>query len=242
MERQSIQALRKDLRALQRKKRREDAAQRRQHITPNTDLQMRAVLVLLLSGCAELAAKWAQHEQHRRPWHTFGMHLAVSAALVVAWAGQWAAHALVLDAVQNLQHPWRAAADIFLMESLLAERIQQTSASGQTMSTACAWASYLRYWSYRPQTPAQQAWLNMLDTTPHKRHKYLWRFRRRWGLSSGAPVVRPGLSMTLLRDRACVPTKTLRSRIIRKGFNSIKLLVHSSSRKGPSHSNHLSLQ
>ena len=211
MEHQDIQTLRKELKALQRQKRRADAAQRRQHITPNIDLQMRAVLVLLLSGCAELAAKWAQHEQHKRPWHTFGAHLAVSAALVVAWAGQWAAHALLVDAVHDLQHPWRAAADIFLMESLLADRIQQMSASGQTMSSACAWESYLRYWSYRPQTPAQQAWLNMLDSTPRKRTKYLWRFRRRWGLSSGAPIVRPGLSMTLLRERACMPTQLIMS-------------------------------
>ena len=197
-----MKALRKELRALTRKKHKVDLAQRRQHILPGIDLQMRAVLVFLLSASAELACTWAEQEQHRRPWHTFGMHVAVNVGMVGAWANQWATHAMVLAAVQNLEHPWRAAADVFLMESLLADRIRQMSASGLVMSSTCAWAAYLRYWSYRPQTPKQQAWLSTLQGTPRRRDRYLLRFRVRWKLNCGAPDLRPGLGMALLRERA----------------------------------------
>lgn len=202
MEATSLKTLRKELKALLRQKRKTELAQQRQHMLPSIDLQMRAVLIFLLSGSAELARVWAEQEQHKRPWHTFGVHVAVNAALVASWASQWAAHALVLAAMQDLQHPWRAAADVFLMESLLAERITQMSASGLAMSSTCAWTTLLRYWSHRPQTRRQQVWLSMLDSTPRKRHKYLWRFRKRWRLHCGVPRVRPGLSMTLLLDRA----------------------------------------
>ena len=203
-----MKTLRKQLKALMRKKRKVDLAQQRQHILPSIDLQMRAVLIFLLSASAELACTWARQEQHKRPWHTFGMHVAVNVALVGAWANQWATHAMVLDAVQNLGHPWRAAADIFLMESLLADRIRQMSVSGLAMSSACAWAAYLRYWSYRPQTPKQQAWLTTLQSTPRRRDRYLCRFRKRWGLNCGAPDLRPGLSMALLRERAAFARPT----------------------------------
>ena len=202
MEATDVKTLRKQLKALMRKKRKVDLAQQRQHILPSIDLQMRAVLIFLLSASAELACTWATQEQHKRPWHTFGMHVAVNVALIGVWANQWATHAMVLNAVQNLEHPWRAAADIFLMESLLADRIRQMSVSGLAMSSACAWAAYLRYWSYRPQTPKQQAWLTTLQSTPRRRDRYLCRFRKRWGLNCGAPDLRPGLGMALLRERA----------------------------------------
>ena len=204
MEATDVKTLRKQLKALMRKKRKVDLAQQRQHILPSIDLQMRAVLIFLLSASAELACTWATQEQHKRPWHTFGMHVAVNVALIGVWANQWATHAMVLNAVQNLEHPWRAAADIFLMESLLADRIRQMSVSGLAMSSACAWAAYLRYWSYRPQTPKQQAWLTTLQSTPRRRDRYLCRFRKRWGLNCGAPDLRPGLSMALLRERAAL--------------------------------------
>lgn len=213
MEGADVQSLRKELKALLRKKRATELAQRRQHVLPSVDLQMRAVVVFLLSGSAELACSWAKQEQHTRPWHTFRLHVAVSAALVAAWAGQWGSHALVLAAIQNLQHPWRAAADVFLMESLLAERITQMSASGLAMSSACAWSAYMRYWSHRPKTLQQQAWLTELDNKPCKRAKYLWRFRKRWSLHFGVPKPRPGLSMTLLRDRV-FSTKYMRQVIL----------------------------
>lgn len=202
MDATSVTALRKELKALLRQKKKAELMQRRQNILPNIDLQMRAVLVFLLSGSAELARAWAAQEQQRRPWHTRCAHVTLNVALVGAWATQWATHALVVAAVQDMQHPWRTAADRFLMESLLVDRIAQMSASGLAMSSACAWEAYVRYWSYRPKTHEQQAWLRKLDSTPHKRQKYLWRLRRRWGIQCGAPDARPGLSMTLLRDRA----------------------------------------
>ena len=140
----NVQALRKELKALVRQKRKAEQEQRRQHVLPSIDLQTRAVLVLVLSGSADLARTWGQQEQRKRPWHSFTVHVAVTAALVAAWASQWAAHAIVLAAVQDLGHPWRAAADVFLMESLLADRIKPMNASGLAMSSTCAWTSYLR--------------------------------------------------------------------------------------------------
>ena len=201
MDGKSMTSLRKELKALLRLKRKTEQAQRRQHTMPSIDMQMRTVLVFLLSGSAELARAWAAQEQQRRPWHRLRFHVAVNAAMVGTWANQWAAHATVVDAVQDMQHPWRTAADVFLMESLLVERIAQMSASGLAMSAASAWETYLRYWSYRPQTNKQRAWLHAVDSTPRKRVKYLWRLRRRWGIQCGVPVARPGLSMDLLRNR-----------------------------------------
>ena len=202
MDATGIAALRRELKALLRQKKKAEQMQRRLNILPNIDLQMRAVVIFLLSGSAELARVWAAQEQQRRPWHRSGTHVALNAALISSWANQWAAHALVIAAVQDMRHPWRTTADRFLMESLLVDRIANMSASGLAMSSACAWEAYMRYWSYRPKTHEQQAWLCKLDSTPRKRQKYLWRLRRRWGIQCGAPVARPGLSMALLRDRA----------------------------------------
>ena len=207
MDATDVRALRKELKALLRRKQKAELVQRRQFILPGVDLQMRAVLILLLSGSAELARAWAAQEQQRRPWHTRSTHVDVNVALISTWATQWGSHGLVVAAVEDLQHPWRTAADRFLMESLLVDRISDMSTSGLALSSACAWDAYMRLWSYRPQSPQQHTWLCKLDSTPRMRKKYLWQLRRRWGIQCGIPNLRPGLSMTLLRDRVC-PNKT----------------------------------
>ena len=203
MDAADVRALRKELKALVRRKQKAELVQRRQFILPGVDLQMRAVLIFLLSGSAELASAWAAQEQQRRPWHTRSTHVDVNVALISAWATQWGSHGLVVAAVENLEHPWRIAADRFLMESLLVDRISDMSTSGLAMSSACAWDTYMRLWSYRPQSPQQHAWPGKLDSTSRMKKKYLWQLRRRWGIQCGIPNLRPGLSMTLLRDRVC---------------------------------------
>ena len=55
MDATDVRALRKELKALLRRKQKAELVQRRQFILPGVDLQMRAVLILLLSGSAELA-------------------------------------------------------------------------------------------------------------------------------------------------------------------------------------------
>ena len=197
-----IKGLRKQLKTLQREKLALEREQSRQQVPATLALQMQAVLILLLSGSAALACTWVEQQQRARPYHTHKTYAAVTATMVEAWCRQWAAHGLVAAAMQDLSHPWRAAVDMFLVESLLAERIARMTASGMAVSAACVWESFQRYWSFRPQTPRQQAWLASMEGKANCRAKYLWRFRRRWGLQLGLPAVRPGLSVALLQDRA----------------------------------------
>jgi hypothetical protein len=197
----NLRALRTEMQQLQRRVR---AHERREAATlhsPGVVLQMKAVLVFLLSGSAGLACTWVTRRQHERFMSTLVPPVQVTTPMLETWREQWGSHGALAAPLCSLEHPWRMEVDRFLMESLVVERIAAMNASGVSVPPDQVWEMTVRMWMHRPRTAQDDRWLQKLGSDRKARAMHLWHFRRRWGLRSGLMPRRDGLSQDMFLQR-----------------------------------------
>ena len=89
---------------------------------------------------------------------------------------------MVLSAVQCMDHPWRVAADTWLVESLVYEDVLSTNKRGLVVPSDDMARWYQRKWSWRPISVATNTQLDRMRTDPAYARLWAGRFRKRWNL------------------------------------------------------------
>ena len=161
---------------------------------PSELTQFIGTVIFRLCGDANLAATWAR-QRLRKGWRNGCLVPAAVLPLdIAAWERQHGTHPEVVAALSNLNHKWRIAADMWLVESLVAEDIEKQNSKGIAVAPTEALLSYMRKWAHRPASTITQAILTNLRNSTDK--QALWRrcFRRRWTLEWGRLHHHRGLS------------------------------------------------
>ena len=140
-------------------------------------LKIRAVAVLIwfLSSCPWLAVVYLQQRSLPNFDVTVEMaSLELAALTMLDWFKDDGVRALVMAAVQSLDHPIRERADAFLMHTCLVGIIVEQNQRGLTVDLPQAVQTYLRLWTHRP----------MSDRTARKLRRLVWHrnSRRRFGV------------------------------------------------------------
>ena len=194
-----------DLRAALQKLERRRRAQEKQATAlrlPGEIAQLKTVLIALISNEVTLARAWVGQAQRFCLGRSISAQVDVSPSEVSEWVKRWSGHPEVKAALADLSHPWREAADRFLMESLVVDRIRAANTSGVSVPSSEVWAMLQRMWAMRPQSAKTKAWLLTLAGSSVSRRSYLQKLRRRWLLTSGVLERRPGLSVCNLKHKA----------------------------------------
>ena len=120
---------------------------------PGARTEAVALLIWFLSGSPSLATVYLQSRAVLRLDITAQMLTSTEAALtLLGWFKNDKVRALVLAAVDSLDHPVRHRADVFLMQTCLVELIITQNHKGLTVDLPQAIQAYLRLWSYRPMS------------------------------------------------------------------------------------------
>ena len=110
-------------------------------------------MIWFLSTSPSLAIVYLQSRSIFRADVTAEMLTSTQAALtLLEWFKEEKVRALVIAAVDSLEHPVRHRADVFLMQTRLVELIVTQNQKGLTMDLPQAIQTYLRLWSHRPMS------------------------------------------------------------------------------------------
>ena len=142
---------------------------------PSLQVRAVAVLVWFLSSCPWLAVVYLQQRNLENFDVSGEMATMERAALVMLdWFKVASLRALVLLALDSLDHPIRRRADVFLVQTCLVNFIVIQNQRGLTVDLPQAVEAYLRLWSYRP----------MADHTAQQLRRLVWHrnSRRRFGV------------------------------------------------------------
>ena len=195
---EQLQTLRKELRALKRKRKRLDITTT---WTPIQSMKRLGVLILRLTNDPKWTIIYVKSWQARNFQRTLSLPGAITDVTVQAWS-----HALRDDTeletmMTDLAHPGRMRVDRFLMESIVFEDIVQQSAKDITVPSSIVVAKYLRTWSLRPRCPAIDAHIEKLRISAKARRVWGRAFRRRWGLAWGAREANHGIGPAELKRK-----------------------------------------
>ena len=187
---EQLQTLRKELRALKRKRKRSDVTTM---WTPMQSVKRLGVLIFRLTN----VKSW----QARKFRRTLSMPGAITDATVLAWS-----HALRDDTelhtmMTDLTHAGRMRVDRFLMESIVFEDIVQQSAKDMTVPSSIVVAKYLRTWSLRPRCSAIDDHMEKLRISAKARRIWGRALRRRWGLAWGVREANHGIGPAELKRK-----------------------------------------
>ena len=136
-------------------------------------MRISALLVWFLSSSIDLAMLFLQHcacDEAREVG--FFSHRSVAALTMLDWLLQDQTYRHVLTAVDFVGDQYRQLADVFLMDSLVAEYIVRRNAHGVTVDLAQSILVLLRLWSHRPRSARVTRWLQRLLWHRHTRRRY----------------------------------------------------------------------
>ena len=193
-----------DLRASLRKLARARRAHKKQLSAvrlPGEVVQLKAVLIALICDDTELACSWAAQAQRFTFGRGVSQQASISSTIIREWMQRWSGHPEVLASLANLNHPWREAADRWLIESLAMDHIEKANASGITVPGTEVWAMLQRMWALRPVSASTKVWLAKLAGEAASRKSYLQKMRQRWNVHSSVLANRPGLSQPMLQTK-----------------------------------------
>ena len=151
---------------------------------------------------AALACKWAQRRQDRRRRHDGLWPSVITAVQVQMWYHQYGQHPAVVAALASFDDCRRQEADTFLVESLVAEEIEEQNAKGLSMSPRFVVASLIRKWRFRPRSVTTTRWLETMATDVEKQVAWRRSFRNRWNLEWGRLPDTRSLNAEEIRMRA----------------------------------------
>ena len=200
---EEVRRVREALRSLQRTARR----WRSSHNTiqqPTLRMQYIAVVVYRLCQDAALAVFWCHRQLECSRRHMLRSLRRVAVTDIQCWTTQLGWHPEVEKAMQDLSHPWRHQADVFLMESLVADDVRQANSQGMQLGSQLLLESLLRKWRLRPRSPAIDQWLAGLVADEVKQRNWRRRFRKRWDLRWGQLGCHRTLSCHEIRSRAAI--------------------------------------
>lgn len=198
-----LKTLRAELRAMQKKAWRE-RQQSRVVLGPTVLLALRAVLMFQLCGDLRWPMLWSiWFQQRQRSLYSVSSRL-ITAQVIQSWVTMYQDHEMLVPARAQLDHPWRIAADTFLIESLVYEDVLNSNARGLVVPSSALVAWYARKWSQRPRCSATDAHLLRMDQTPATGRSWAFRFRQRWKLLWGEMSKTRDLSRDEIRDRAAI--------------------------------------
>ena len=151
-------------------------------LEPTTPVKLTTVVIYSLCQDAPLACVWAQRKQDARRRHDGLWPITVTPLLVQTWHTAYGQHPRVAAALASFADDLRKTADEFLMESLLAEEVEEQNRKGLTMCPRLLFESFVRKWRLRPRCPATERWLCQLQEDVNMQASWRRSFKRRWGL------------------------------------------------------------
>ena len=151
-------------------------------LEPTTAVKLTTVVIYSLCEDASLACVWAQRKQNARRRHDGLWPVTITPPLVQTWHTTYGQHPRVAAAMASFADDLRMAADEFLMESLLAEEVEEQNRKGVTMCPRLMTESFVRKWTLRPRSPATDRWLCLLQQDVNMQANWRRGFKRRWGL------------------------------------------------------------
>ena len=149
-----------------------------------TDHDMRmAVVMMHLCGRRDIVLHWVRllHLQQWR-WRPGLAHL-VTAEVLQMWCERFAKDPIVLKRLANPHACVRGAVHIFLVQSVLAERVQDFVRAGMLVPPSFVLGKYVAMLSMLPSCSAMDVHRNSLECRVHAAKKWSRRFREDWGLS-----------------------------------------------------------
>lgn len=194
----AVTELRQTLKALKRRK--ERLAKTVVSVVPD-HVQRMAVLIQMLSDDSRWAIAWVQKWQVQHYLVTFGTPVLPTHALILAWVEKHKTDADLLSILANIEHPKRIEADIFLIETLLFEFVQENSRKGISIPSSALVTRYLKLWSYRPVSTVVNTRLIELEQSSRHRKEWCRRFRKRWCILWGSIAVEKPQSHALLQKK-----------------------------------------
>ena len=176
-----LKTLRLQLKAMERQARR--AHRSTNHVlTPTTMLKLRVVLLFALCGTMQWAMLWAMWFRRKQQSKYGTWQQPLSEMMITAWTTEYQEHPLVLSSIQRMDHPWRVAADTWLVESLVYEDVLSTNKRGLVVPSDDMARWYQRKWALRPCSAATNTHLDRMRRDPRYARLRAGRFRRRWNL------------------------------------------------------------
>jgi len=172
-------------------------------LEPTTEVKHVTVLIYWLCQDARLAAVWAQRQQDARRRHDGLWPATVTPLHVGAWFQEYGDDPQVTTAMSSFSNRNRLKADVFLMESLVAEEIEEQNRKGLAMCPRMMMESYLRKWRARPRAETTEQWLVALQEDINLQNNWRKGFKRRWNLQ-----------WSNLPDAKCLGTKEIVSRTV----------------------------
>ena len=113
-------------------------------LEPTTPVKLTTVVIYSLCQDAPLACVWAQRKQYARRRHDGLWPITVTPLLVHSWHTAYGQHPRVAAALASFADDLRKTADEFLMESLLAEEVEEQNRKGLTMCPRLLFESFVR--------------------------------------------------------------------------------------------------
>ena len=150
-----VKPLRRQLRNLTRQRRRHQAAVA-QVWTPIEHVQMKAVVMFLLTGEPRWPIFFVKRWQWRHVNRVIAMLTQINEAVLQEWHMTYGGHDRVQHMLQHLDDADRVAIDVFLIQSLIYEEIETNNNKGPSVPASSVVASFIRKCRFRPEVAAVQ--------------------------------------------------------------------------------------
>ena len=176
-----------------------------------TDHEMKvAVVMRLLCGRSDIVLHWVKLQQLQKwRWRPGVAHI-VTEDVLQQWCERFGTDSVVVRCLSNPAACVRGAVHIFLVQSVLAERVQELTRAGLLVPPAFVLGKYVAMLSMLPQCPAVTAHRSSMENHAHAAKKWSRRFRQDWSLSWGCPSLPHGVSEQAAARRAAVFIRWIR--------------------------------
>ena len=160
-----------------------------------TDHEMRvAVIVLRLRRRRDIVLHWVRLLQLQKwRWRRGLAHL-VTTEVLQMWCERFANDSIVVRCLAEPHACVRGAVHIFLVQSVLAERVQDCVRAGMLVPPSFVLGKYAGMLSMLPPCPVVDDHRTSLECHVHAAKKWNRRLREDWGLSWGSPSLPHGIS------------------------------------------------
>ena len=148
-----------------------------------TDSQRRlAVLIMRLSGRPDIALHWIRLQQCKQHRWRPGLALNITAEHLVQWRAKFEGDDILQQCLANPASELRAEAHMFLVESVVAERVHTMAAGGLVVPSSHVLQKYLRLLGFAPRSRLVTKHLEAMAMHKSTAKKWSHRFRRSWNL------------------------------------------------------------
>jgi len=176
-----------------------------------TDHEMRmAVIMLHLSDRLDIVLHWVKLVQRQKWRWKPGLAQLVTKEVLQMWCQRFADDSIVRRCLADSQSCLRGSVHSFLVQSVLAERVQDFVRAGMLVPPSFVLGKYLSMLETLPHCQVVDSHRSSLQNHPHAAKKWSRRFRENWGLSWGSPSMPHGISQGAAARRAGVFIRWIR--------------------------------